>query len=325
MPDDELLEAAANGELGSIEEVDRQAERMLADPRARQGLSQFFREWLHLSKVGSVDKRAEDAWTPEFRQELAESAVRFVYDEVFASGASAELLLTSNQYPATSRIAELLGVAATSGEDWQVVSADPERRAGLLTHPAFLGAYGYGDFPSPVLRGVFIMDRILCAPPSPPPPGVDTSLPDASDEEATVSRTNREAYDQVTSVSNQCVTCHSIINPLGYALENYDTLGRYRTEDNGVTVDATGASMGFEFTDGVDLVRQIAKSDAYRECVVQKLLRFGFGGGSAAESTALRDDVFAEFAADDYSLRALVVGVARHERFSRWLVPPENN
>jgi hypothetical protein len=193
MPDDELLEAAANGELGTAEAVGRQAERLLADPRARQGLSQFFREWLHLSKVVSVDKLAEDAWTPEFREELAESAVRFVYDEVFKSGASAELLLTSNQYPATSRIAELLGVAATSGEDWQLVSADPERRAGLLTHPAFLGAYGYGDFPSPVLRGVFIMDRILCAPPAPPPPGVDTSLPDSSDEEVTESRTNREA------------------------------------------------------------------------------------------------------------------------------------
>jgi hypothetical protein len=231
-------------------------------------------------------------------------------------------LLTSNQYPVTPRIADLLGAESGGSQGWQVVSADASQRAGFLTHPAFLGAYGYGDFPSPVLRGVYVMDRILCAPPSPPPPGVDVTLPEASDENSPEARTNREAYEQVTSVSTQCGGCHSVINPLGFAFENYDTLGRYRTQDNGQAVDATGVSLGFTFENGVELAKQIAASDAYQQCVVDKMLTFGFGGGPAAGSDAMRDEIQTAFTAADHSLADLVVAIATHDRFSRWLAPP---
>ncbi len=325
MPDGELLDAAANGKLTDVDDVGAQAERLLEDSRARQGISQFFSEWLQLPRVSSVAKRAEDDWSQEFRDELAESAVRFVYDEVFASGGGALELLTSNAYPATPRIAELLGAESAGQQGWQVVTTNAEERAGFLTHPAFLGAYGYGDFPSPVLRGVFVMDRLLCAPPSPPPPGVNVTLPDAPEERTSEAATNREAYEQVTGVSPECAGCHSIINPLGFAFENYDTLGRYRTEDNGEVVDATGVSMGFDFSDGVDLAQQIAGSEAYRACAVKKMLTFGFGGGPAASSSAVQEQVLADFAAAEHSFKALVVAIARHERFSRWLAPPEGN
>src|SRR5690606_27771656 len=120
----------------------------------------------------------DDDWNDAFRQEVSESAFRFIYDEIFASGGSSVDLLTSASYPATPRIAELLDVDSPDA-GWETVAADPGRRAGLLTHPAFLASHGYGDYPSPVLRGVYIMDRVLCSPPSPPPPGIDFRLPDA--------------------------------------------------------------------------------------------------------------------------------------------------
>lgn len=323
MPDDELFDAAASGRLAGPEDVRTQAERMLNDPRARQGIGQFFSEWLTLPRVMAVTKRAEDDWDAEFRAELSESASRFLFDEVFANGGSSVDLLTSTRYAVTPRIAGLLGLEVGGGQSWQVVDVDPSERSGFLTHPAFLGAYGYGDFPSPVLRGVYVMDRILCAPPSPPPPGVDVTLPSADDEDPNEPRTNREAYEQVTSVSTQCAGCHSVINPLGFAFENYDTLGQYRTEDNGQTVDASGGSLGFTFDNGVELAEQIATSEAYQRCVVDKMLTFGFGGGPAAGSSAMRDEVRAAFTAADYSLAELVVEIATHDRFSRWLAPPE--
>lgn len=319
-PDDALLGAADSGALGTPEEVAGEVERLLADDRARVGLVNFFSEWLVLPEVEHVLNRRED-WDEAVSQELVESAERFVYDQIFVGGGSSDDLMTSNVYPATAAVAELLG-ATTSGNGFRDVEADPAERAGFLTHPAFLAAYGYAEYPSPVLRGVYIMDRVLCSPPQPPPPGVTIMLPEAP-EAAAEPRTNREAYDQVTSQSAECVTCHSLINPLGFAFENYDTLGRYRTEDGGFPVDATGASFGFDFQNGLDLVQQIATSDRYRECVVSKLVNYGTGGGAVATDAALRQELLTSFAEGGYSLRELLVAFATHQRFSRWLVVPD--
>lgn len=327
-PDEALLEAAARGELESLEGIRAQATRLLDDPRAKAGVVTFLSEWLKLPKVIKVSKRAEDEWWDEsLRAEVLESAVRFTYDQVFATGGTVMDLLTSNQYPATPGVAELLGVEASS-QGWGVATTDSNERGGYLMHPAFLAAHGYGDYPSPVLRGVYIMDRILCAPPTPPPPGVVFSLPDAEGEGSAGGdgpRTNREAYTQVTGTSDLCVGCHSTINPIGFAFENFDTFGRYRVEDNGFPVDASGAALGFTFENSIDFVRQLTESNVYRSCVVKKVLNYGFGGGPVAVDPGFTSDVLATYSADGYSLAGLFVAAATHDRFSRWLVLPTSD
>jgi len=320
MPDSELMAAAADGELGDSAGIEEQARRMLADPRSERSVTQFFREWLKLSRLERMVKLPEAAWDEGFKNELIESATRFSYEEVFLSGGSSVDLLTSARYPATSRVASLLG-ETVEGSGWEVVSADPNERAGILTHPAFLGAHGYGEYPSPVLRGVYVMDRILCAPPSPPPGNVNIVLPEPPDA-ASTPRTNREAYVEATSGAG-CHLCHTAINGYGFAFENYDTLGQYRGQDSGFDVDASGSVSDFDFVGAVDLSQQLAESDEFQSCVVEKWTNYALGGSPLADDARLHYDLVETFEQQAFSLRELLIAIAVHERFSGWLATTE--
>lgn len=320
MPDTELMAAAADGELADSVGIEEQARRMLADPRSERSVTQFFREWLKLNRLERMVKLPEAAWDESFKDELIESATRFTYEEVFVPGGSSVDLLTSARYPATSRVASLLG-ETVEGSGWEVVSADPSQRSGILTHPAFLGAHGYGEYPSPVLRGVYVMDRILCAPPSPPPGDVNIVLPEAPDA-ASTPRTNREAYVEATSGAG-CQVCHIAINGYGFAFENYDTLGQYRVQDSGFDVDATGAVSNFDFVGAVDLSEQLAQSDKFQSCVVEKWTNYALGGSPLADDARLHHDLSESFEGQAFSLRELLIAIAVHERFSGWLATTE--
>lgn len=315
MPDDELMQSAAGGMLTSSDEVKSQLSRMLDDPKARDGIGHFMLEWLRLDKVLSVQKLAEDNWDDAFRAEVSESGLRFAFDEVFAKGGTAQDLMTSTKYPLSKRMQDLLSLSG--GDDWATVEMPAAERSGILTHPEFLAAHGYGGYPSPVLRGVFVMDRILCSPPQPPPGNVAINLPGPPDPDAPA--TNRTGYTKATS-GEVCQGCHKTINGFGFAFENYDTLGRYRTQDAGFEVDATGSVAGFDFDNAVDLAHQIADSDAYKSCVVKKWLAYATGGSALATDKTLNADVLSAFEADKFSLKSVVVALGTHERFSSKLV-----
>jgi hypothetical protein len=311
MPDQELLAAADSGALNDSDERNRQMERLLGDDKTRDGVGHFLLEWLKLDKVTTALKRAEDAWDDGLKAELSESGFRFAYDVVFSRGGTAADLMTSTEFPATARLAELFGVEAPDSV-WGTISPAPEQRAGILTHPAFLGAHGYGAYPSPVLRGVFVLDRVLCAPPSPPPGGVSIILPDEEPQEP---RTNREAYVNATA-GDVCIGCHTTINGFGFAFENYDTLGRYRVEDAGFPVDATGSVGEFEFANATQLAAQLAESNAYRACVVRKWLNYSLGGSELAADRTLRAEVLASFGESNFELRSLVTSLGDNPRYS---------
>lgn len=320
MPDSELMAAAEDGELSDAVGIEQHARRMLADARSERSVTQFFREWLKLNRLERVEKLPEAGWDDGFKHELSESATRFAYEQVFVPGGTGVDLLTSSSYPVTSRIASLLG-ETVDGSGWEVVTADPGERSGILTHPAFLGAHGYGEYPSPVLRGVYVMDRILCAPPSPPPGDVNIVLPEAP-EAAPAPRTNREAYVEATSGAG-CHVCHTAINGYGFAFENYDTLGQYREQDSGFDVDASGSVSGFDFVGAVDLSYQLAESDEFQSCVVEKWASYALGGSPLAKDPRLLYDLDVRFKEQGFSLRELLMAIAVHERFSGWLATTE--
>ncbi len=316
MPDDELFDAASAGELVDAESVRVQAERLLQDDKARRGVIQFLREWLKLDKVTTKLKLDEAGWDEAFRDELRQSVERFVYDEVFVPGGTSVDLLTSTRFPATAAIAGLFGETSNGGS-WSVIQTDAEQRSGLLTHPAFLGAHGYGEYGSPVLRGVYVLDRILCAPPSPPPPGT-VVMPPESPSDAAQPRTNREAYVEATAGPG-CDACHTAINALGFAFEHYDTLGQYRDTDSGHPVDASGALGQFQFEDAVELSQQLAASEEFQACVVRRWASYALGGSPLAADPAFLDDLRGAFSSEGHSLRELLMSIATHERFAHWL------
>lgn len=311
MPDAELFEAAAENRLGTAEELDAQVERMLADPKARRGVLNFHRQWLDFDLVDRVTKRAEDAFDPSFRSAVRESAERFVWD-TFEGGGTVSSFMTSTRVFADARIASLYGLPAPAN-DFDPVSAPEDERAGILTHPIVLTTHGYAEYPSPVLRGVFVMSRILCAPPQPPPPGIPQITPDHGDP--TAPRTNREAYAAATRGPG-CDACHSVINPIGFAFETYDTMGRFRTTDNELPVDASGSALGYTFSNAVELAQSLATSEDVSNCMLDTWVKYALGGGPLVEDAAFRSDLAASFAASSFELRALVKAIATHPKFA---------
>lgn len=319
-PDDALLQAAADGELDDQAGVEAQVQRMLSDDRVQDGMRLFHREWLDLERVGGVLKLPEENFDAAYAVSMQQSAERFVWETLFTGEGSLRDLLTASEVPVDTTMAALLGVPAPA-EGWQTASLDPTQRAGILTHPAVLASHAYAEYPSPVLRGVFVLDRILCAPPSPPPPGVDTTLPDP--EPGGPIQTNRQWYEAATTAKGaQCSGCHTTINAVGYAFEHYDSMGRYRDQDNGATVDASGQALGYDFADAIELSQQVAASDRFAECVVDNWIQYATGGTEAPGGGCVADDLLQTLAQTDMSAVELVATLATHPIFARAPITP---
>ena len=317
MPDDALFDAAARGELSGTTLRDH-VDRMLADPRAREGLVSATLEWLDLERLATRLKAEEYEFTPEVRAHLRASVERFVWERLFVEGGSIDELYTSTGAYVDSTIGPLFGVDDAGPElEWRELP----HRHGILTHPAILATHAHGDYGSPVLRGVFVLTEILCDPPRPPPPGVAMTMPERTDDSG-MAITNREGYERLTQSSPSCAGCHDQINPLGFAFESYDTVGAYRTDDRGLPLDTTGASLGFtlderfEFDGAEELTAQLGESARARACVVDRWVRYASGGGALAYDPCLRRDLQAVVTQPGASLRDLVIAIAVDPRFS---------
>jgi hypothetical protein len=312
-PDDALLAAAAAGELTQPSTLGDQVERMLDDPRAREGILHFFGEWLEFDALGRFGKRAEDGYDAAMQASMRESSERFLWERVFDSDRSLEQLFTSAEVPVDERVAPLFGYDQPV-EGWQWIELDPSERAGFLTQPTFLASHGYENYPSPVLRGVFMRDRILCDPPLPPPGGVDTTPPEY---DPSMPQTNRMRYEQATTLQGgPCTTCHTQINPYGYAFESFDTMGRYQTEDRGLPIDTSGNVAEFEFDDATELSAALVDNDRVHSCVAERWLVYASGGGPLADDPCLRSELV-DVLETSGSLRELVVALALHPKFAQ--------
>ena len=317
MPDDTLLDAAEAGRLngaGLAAEVDR----MLTDEKARDGLLFATGEWLELDRLESTLKSAEYAFTPAVRASLRESFERFLWDRVFSEGGSLEELLTSNGAYVNSTIGPIFGIN-DAGPDmaWREFGD----RHGFLTHPAILATHGYGTYPSPVRRGVFLLTEVFCDPPTPPPPGIPFGEP-PTESASGAPLSNREGYEELTQSQPACAACHDRINPFGYAFEHYDTDGSYRDIDSGAAIDSSGTSQGFtmeepfEFGGAQELATQMGESRRVRACFVDRWVRYASGGGSIAFDPCLRAELEEVAVRPGTSLRDVVLAIAVHPKFA---------
>ena len=237
MPDAALFDAAAAGKLGTQAELEAQARRMLADPKARETVSEFVEEWLGLDQVAERPK--DPKLYPEFNDDLKAAMIAearaFVSNVVFDGDSTLSTLLTANF--------SLRQPAAGGGlrhdrrhRAWTSSSADLDanQRAGLLTQAAFLTVTGATDGSHPVKRGKKVYERLLCGELPPPPADVPPPKP------ASEGGTTRERFAEHSA--NACATgCHACMDPLGFAFEHYDGIGKFRTMDNGGVVDASGS------------------------------------------------------------------------------------
>jgi mono/diheme cytochrome c family protein len=310
LPDPPLLEAAASGRLATPEQVTGQAERMVTDLRCRSKLRDFFFQWLKVEQIPDVakdPKRFPDfdkAITSDLRTSLDLLLEDLVWSE---SSDFRQLLLTDSLY-LNGRLAQFYGVDLATDAPFQKVTPGPRERAGVLTHPYLMASFAYTATSSPIHRGVFIARNVLGLALRPPPEAFPPLSPDLHPQLST-----RERVALQTSPES-CQSCHATINPLGFALEPFDAVGRFRREENGRPIDATGAYQArsgelVKFAGARDLATFLAGSRETHDAFVQQLFHHLVKQPVRAFGPRELEDLRAEFAAGNFNIRKLVVKV----------------
>lgn len=276
LPDVQLTEAAAKGELRDPEQVRAQARRMMNDPRAKAKLRVFFHHWLAFDSGHALDK--DPKLYPDFDEAVAAdlrvSLEKFVDGVVWGEASDFRQLLLANTIPLNARLAKFLGVEPPSEDEneFKPVAFDPALRAGVLTHPYLLATFANAGTTSPIHRGVFLTRNVLGRFLKPPPVAVAFQ-----DEKLDPSLTMREKVAELTKDEN-CMACHGIINPLGFTLEHYDAVGRWRDLDNHKPVDAVSQYVTVDDEEVTlrgprDLAEHAAGSRAARRGFIQQLFQ----------------------------------------------------
>jgi len=274
MPDDNLLTAADNGQLASDDQLGAQIDRMLADPRADTLLDSFAAEWLAFKGLEDhdVDAATFPKYTPALALSMKSEARRYV-QEFLRNALAAPTMLSSRFTFVDSTLAAHYGLSRTgAAADFVRVDTSSAPRAGLLTLGSFLTATSLPTRTSPVKRGQFIFARLLCGTIEQPPPDVPP-LP----EQATAGLTLRQRMEAHRN-NPACITCHTLMDPLGFGLEHYDAIGAFRTLDSGAAIDATGTLPdGTAFDGAIELSQALSTGPRFSECLTRKFMTFAIG------------------------------------------------
>ena len=287
-PDDALLDAAASGGLSSKPQVAAKARELLATPKARAAIGNFFEQWTSTRRLSITTKNTSlfPSFSSELRDAMAKELPAFVNDVLWNGDGRLSTLLTSPVAFVSGPLAQVYGVSPTPSGDGSPVKVTlpaNQQRAGILTQAGFLSVQGHPDQTSPVLRGKFVRAMLLCQPPPPPPADVDISLPTV-DEGATA----RERFAAHESAAASCRGCHTLMDPIGLTFEHFDAIGQYRERDNGQAIDVSGeilgtseASLNTTFDGPAELAAKLANSDLVRACVATQWFRFAAGRNEA--------------------------------------------
>ncbi len=307
LPDDALLAAADGGKLNDASERKAQALRMLADPKAKSKLADFHKQLLELGRYDDMHPKGVPAG---IGAEMREETQRFVADVVIDHDGSLKDLLTATHSFVNGDLAALYGLTGSHDSTWKRAELDPMTRSGLLTQPGFL-TYRSGDT-APILRGVFINQKILCAALPPPPAFMPPMM---------TGTTRRERVNSITGKGTCGESCHArLINPAGYPLEYFDDVGRYRNQDKGKAVDAAAEytlSDGVHSYDGpVQWGQTIAHSSEAHACYVRHWLEFGYGRAYAAGDAPLIARIGEASRTQSLSVRALLVELIASPTFT---------
>jgi cytochrome c553 len=311
LPDDELLKAAAEGQLATHEQIAAQAERMLADLRTRAKVRQFFLQWLKIEQVPDMVKNPERY--PEFNEavaaDLRTSLDLFLEQTIWSEKSDFRELLLAESLPLNGRLAGLYGAELAADAPFEKVALAGTDRAGLLSHPYLLAAFAYTETTSPIHRGVFISRSLLGRALKPPPIAVSPLSPDVHKD-----LTTRERVALQTN-SAACMLCHGMINPLGFTLEHYDAIGRYRAEEQGKAIDAKGkyltrAGDTVEFAGVRDLAKFLADSEETHTAFVQQLFHYLVKQPVRAYGPDRLNELKAAFRQNEFNIRKLVATMA---------------
>ncbi|MCE9520619.1 MAG: DUF1592 domain-containing protein, partial [Verrucomicrobia bacterium] len=310
IPDRRLMRAAAEGKLHTREQAAGEAKRMISDLRTRSKLQGYFHQWLELERAENIvkDPKAFPGFDNDVQADLRMSLLQFIDEVVWSEKSDYRELLQADYILLNSRLADIYG-KSVSGEGLQRVSFDPKQRAGVVTHPYLLAFLAYNQQTSPIHRGVFLTRNIVGMALKPPPMAV------AFDESHFDPKlTMREKITQLTR-NDSCMSCHSVINPLGFSLENFDAIGRWRTQDNDKPVNPV-AEFANEKGDRVhlagprDIVNYVANNPLGHRAFVRQLFNYIVKQQAPAYGMRTLDDLQRKFTASNCNIQKLLMEIA---------------
>jgi Protein of unknown function (DUF1592)/Protein of unknown function (DUF1588)/Protein of unknown function (DUF1587)/Protein of unknown function (DUF1585)/Protein of unknown function (DUF1595) len=315
MPDDALFASADAGQLATVEQVTAQARRMIADPKAHDATRELFDEWMNLKGLAAASKDAATypAYSADVKTSMLAETRAFIDYAMWGSDGRVDTLLTAPVSFLDANTAKVYGVPAPNGSGLVKTQLDPSQRSGILTQPAVLTTLAKPNQSSPILRGKFVRERFLCQQLPPPPAGLVIVPP-----EVKPGATTRQRFGEHDK-NPACAGCHSLMDPIGFGFEHFDGIGTWRSTDQGLPVDSTGALTSTDVDgafDGVpDLAKKLAGSNAVRECVATEFYRYTLGRAETDADKCSLGTVKATFAAKSYDMRELLVAITVTDAF----------
>jgi hypothetical protein len=318
IPDEQLLDLAERGQLTNPQTLEKEVRRMLADPRAIDSLvNTFAAQWLNLRRVEEtvVDQDRYPNYDESLLRGFQRETELFLASTIREDRGVAELLNADYTF-VNERLARHYGIPGIYGSRFRRVSLpNHDQRGGLLAQGALLATTSYPDRTSPVLRGKFLLNNILGLPVPPPPAGVDTNL--ATDKPGAIPKTMREKLAQHRT-NPTCNSCHSMIDPLGFTLENFDVIGGWRTVDEaGRPVDATGTTLGGAKIEGLRGLRGLLLDDPeqFPRTVTEKLMAYALGRRVEYYDRPAIRKIVHDAAAQNYRWSSLIIGIVKSPGF----------
>lgn len=322
LPDDELLDVAMRGGLARPDVLEQQARRMLADPRARRLVTNFAAQWLQLGKLDGIvpDLRLFPNYDDNVRKALRKETELFVAS-ILDENRSVTDLVAADYTFLDERLAQHYGVPHVYGSRWRRVSFAGEaqrQRGGLLRQGSILTLTSYATRTSPVIRGHYILSTILGEPPPPPPPNVPALEAGAVSESLPI-RERLSAH----RANATCAACHRVMDPVGFALENYDAVGRWRDTEEQRPIDATGGLPDGSTCTGVTALEQglLKRPELLAATLTEKLLTFALGRGVEPQDGPAIRAIVRRARGDKFRLSALVLGVVGSAPFQMRMSP----
>jgi Protein of unknown function (DUF1592)/Protein of unknown function (DUF1588)/Protein of unknown function (DUF1585)/Protein of unknown function (DUF1595) len=315
IPDDELLDLAERRELSKPDVLERQARRMVADPRARSLVTNFADQWLRLRNLDSItpDLRLFPDFDDNLRQAFREET-ELQFEGVMRDDRSVLELIKSDHTFLNERLARHYGIPNVYGSRFRRVDlGENSLRGGLLRQGSVLTVTSYATRTSPVIRGKWILENILGTPPPPPP----ANVPALKDNTVSSVLSVRERLAEHRA-NAACAGCHKLMDPVGFSLENFDSVGRFRSFDDGRPIDSTGGLPdGSQFEGVAGLERALLKRpELFIGTLVEKLLTYALGRGvDWSDAPAVRK-IVRDARARDYRFSSLIVGIATSKPFT---------
>jgi hypothetical protein len=320
MPDDELLQLGESGELRKPEVLEQQVRRLLADEKSSSLVTNFAAQWLYLRNLDSVtpDMRLYPDWDDNLRQALRRETELLCASVIREDRSVLDLLKTDRTF-LNERLAKHYGIAHIYGSRFREVDIDNDsHRGGLLRQGSILTVTSYATRTSPVIRGHWVLQNLLGSPPPPPPPDV----PALEDNIVSSTLPIRERLKQHRA-NPACASCHQQMDPIGFSLENFDAVGRWRQTEAGQAIDASGGLLADgEFTGVAGLEQALLdRPELFVRTLTEKLLTFALGRGIEHYDAPAIRQIVRDAKADDYRFSQLILGIVHSTPFQMRTAP----